>query len=91
VTPSSSPTEPACDVCRRPEDGPYERCPHRDRQVQPVQVRHRAGPEGEVVEVMRTLRRLVVVVAGVTGLLVVFGGAAHALLAANHCEPVRRA
>ena len=39
---------------------------------------------------MRRLRRLAVVLAGVTGLLAVFGGTAHALIAANHCEPLRK-
>jgi hypothetical protein len=39
---------------------------------------------------MRTIRRMAMVLGAVTGLLVLFGNAAHALIAANHCEPLRR-
>jgi hypothetical protein len=33
---------------------------------------------------------LAVMLAAVFGVLAVFGSAAHALIAANHCEPLRR-
>ena len=36
------------------------------------------------------IRRIALVFGAVTGLLVLFSGAAHALIAANHCEPQRR-
>jgi hypothetical protein len=39
---------------------------------------------------MRTIRRMALVLGAVSGLLILFGGAAHALIAANHCEPLRR-
>jgi len=39
---------------------------------------------------MRGIRQLVLVVAGVLGLLAASAGAAHAHILANHCEPVRR-
>ena len=40
---------------------------------------------------VRMIRRMAVLLGAVTGLLVLFGDAAHALIAANHCEPLRRA
>jgi hypothetical protein len=39
---------------------------------------------------MRHVRRLLVVLAGMCGLLAVSGGAAHAMITWNHSEPVRR-
>jgi hypothetical protein len=39
---------------------------------------------------MKTIRRLLILLAGITGLLVLVPGAAHALLAANHSEPLPR-
>ena len=40
---------------------------------------------------MRTIRRLLVLLAGIVGLLVVAETAAHAgLSVVNHCEPVRQ-
>jgi len=37
---------------------------------------------------MRVIRRFLVLMAGVTGLLAAFAGAAHAVhVAGNHCEP----
>jgi hypothetical protein len=46
--------------------------------------------EDEVVQMMRTIRRMAVVLGAVTGLLALFGSAAVGKLAGNHCEPVRR-
>jgi hypothetical protein len=37
-----------------------------------------------------TMRRLVVLVAGVLGVLAVSSGTAHALISFNHCEPAPR-
>lgn len=39
--------------------------------------------------VLRSVRRLLVMVAGVCGLLAVSGGAAQAMITWNHSEPVR--
>jgi hypothetical protein len=45
----------------------------------------------DVEVVMNTIRRLVVLLAGVVGLLAVAETAAHAgLSGTNHCEPLRR-
>ena len=38
----------------------------------------------------RNVRRLVVLAAGVLGLLAASTGSAHALVMFNHCEPVRQ-
>jgi hypothetical protein len=39
---------------------------------------------------VRAIRRMAVVLGAVTGFLALFGGAALAKLAGNHCEPLRR-
>jgi hypothetical protein len=39
---------------------------------------------------MHSVRRLMVLLAGLLGVLVVFAGPAHAVITYNHCEPVRR-
>jgi hypothetical protein len=39
---------------------------------------------------MGSVRRMVVLLAGVLGLLAVFASPAHALVSFNHSEPVRR-
>ncbi len=39
---------------------------------------------------MRRVRRVVVLLAGVLGVLGAFAGPAHALISYNHCEPVQR-
>jgi hypothetical protein len=38
---------------------------------------------------IRNVRRIVVLLAGVAGLLALAGQAAHAGMSLNHCEPVR--
>ena len=40
--------------------------------------------------VVRMVRRLLVLLAGMLGVLAVFAGPAHAYISYNHCEPVRR-
>jgi len=45
---------------------------------------------GMVRVVLRSGRRVLVVLTGVCGLLAVFGGAAQAVITYNHCEPLLR-
>jgi hypothetical protein len=53
--------------------------------------RHNAhSPLQKVRNAVKGIRRLLILIAGVTGMLALVPGAAYALIAANHTEPLQR-